>query len=255
MACWQLCGRKSASLFAVKDAPTTQLERTLLRKGSSLVIGVDEVGKGSWAGPLMIGAAVLSRDVIASDDASALMGGARDSKQLSEIRREEMFDHVASTCAAWSIGYVTHAECDALGMNAAQRLATKRAMENLALQIDISGATAVIDGRWDFVTPHVSKVVTQVKADATVLSVSAASVLAKVSRDRMMREYAVDYSLWSFETNKGYPCPKHRTALQGYGPSALHHTSWAFMENFVPWLGRSVHPQYESQSQLEFRSA
>ena len=80
----------------MKEAPTTQLERVLLRKGSSIVIGVDEVGKGAWAGPLMIGAAVLSRDVIASEDASALMGGARDSKQLSEIRREEMFDHVAA---------------------------------------------------------------------------------------------------------------------------------------------------------------
>jgi ribonuclease HII len=89
----------------------------------------------------------------------------------------------------------------------------------------------------------------------TILSVSAASVLAKVSRDRMMREYANDYSLWSFETNKGYPCPKHRTALQGYGPSALHRTSWAFMENFVPWLGRSTLQPHESQSQLEFQSA
>jgi len=244
----------------VKETPTTQLERVLLRKGSSIVIGIDEVGKGAWAGPLMIGAAVLSRDVIASDDAAALMGGARDSKQLSEMRREEMFDHVAATCAAWSIGYVTHAECDALGMNAAQRLATQRAIESLAKQIDVSKATAVIDGRWDFVSPHISQVVTQVKADASVLSVSAASVLAKVSRDRMMREYANDYSLWSFETNKGYPCPKHRTALQGYGPSALHRTSWAFMENFVPWLSRNSsnqldHSQHEPQSQLEFRSA
>jgi len=107
----------------VKETPTTQVERVLLRKGSSIVIGIDEVGKGAWAGPLMIGAAVLSRDVIASDDAAALMGGARDSKQLSEIKREGIFDHVAATCAAWSIGYVTHAECDALGMNAAQRIA------------------------------------------------------------------------------------------------------------------------------------
>ena len=244
----------------MKEAPTTQLERVLLHKGSSIVIGIDEVGKGAWAGPLMIGAAVLSRDVIASDDASALMGGARDSKQLSEMRREEMFDHVAAACAAWSIGYVTHAECDALGMNAAQRLATKRAIESLAKQIDVSKATAVIDGRWDFVSPHISQVVTQVKADASVLSVSAASVLAKVSRDRMMREYSNDYSLWSFETNKGYPCPKHRTALQGYGPSALHRTSWAFMENFVPWLSRNSsnqldHLQHEPQSQLECRSS
>jgi len=255
VACRQVCWRNCASFVAVKDAPTTRLERTLLHKGSSIVIGLDEVGKGAWAGPLMIGAAVLSEVVIASDDASALMGGARDSKQLSETRREEMFDQVAETCAAWSIGFVTHAECDVLGMNAAQRLATQRAIESLAKQIDVSEAIAVIDGRWDFVSPHIGNVITQIKADASVLSVSAASVLAKVSRDRMMREYATDYSLWSFETNKGYPCPKHRTALQGYGPSALHRTSWAFMENFVPWLGRSTRQPLEPQSQLEFRSA
>ena len=242
-------------VFAVTTLPTTATEQRLLSIGHHYVVGIDEVGKGAWAGPLVIGVAVLTNDVIQSKDPGALMGGARDSKQLSEMRREEMFDHVAATCAAWSIGYVTHAECDALGMNAAQRLATKRAIESLAKQIDVSKATAVIDGRWDFVSPHISQVVTQVKADASVLSVSAASVLAKVSRDRMMREYANDYSLWSFETNKGYPCPKHRTALQGYGPSALHRTSWAFMENFVPWLGRSTLQQHEPQSQLEFRSA
>ena len=76
----------------------------------------------------------------------------------------------------------------------------------------------------------------EVKADANCVSVAAASVLAKVSRDRMMRSLAGDYPQWHFDTNKGYPCPKHRIALQGYGPSAIHRTSWAFMPNYVPWL-------------------
>jgi ribonuclease HII len=83
----------------------------------------------------------------------------------------------------------------------------------------------------------VGRVVTEVKADASCMSVAVASVLAKVSRDRMMREWALDFPMWSFESNKGYPCAKHRAALQGYGPSAVHRTSWAFMDNFVPWLG------------------
>jgi ribonuclease HII len=95
---------------------------------------------------------------------------------------------------------------------------------------------AIVDGRWDFVSPHARKVMLEVKADADCVSVAAASVLAKVSRDRMMRSLAGDYPQWHFDTNKGYPCPKHRIALQGYGPSAIHRTSWAFMPNYVPWL-------------------
>jgi len=76
-----------------------------------------------------------------------------------------------------------------------------------------------------------------VKADRVCLSVAAASILAKVTRDRIMRQAAVDYPQWHFDTNKGYPCPLHKTALQGYGPSAIHRRSWVFMEHFVPWPG------------------
>lgn len=219
--------------------PTTDLERQLLSSGVSSVIGLDEVGKGAWAGPLVIGAAVLTLDVINASNAQQLMGGARDSKQLSEIKREAMFDHVAATCGSWAIGAASHEECDRLGMNKAQKLATQRALEQLAHRVDLRSSAAIIDGKWDFVSPHVGRVVTQVKADASCLSVSAASVLAKVSRDRMMREYASDFPMWSLDTNKGYPCPKHRVALQGYGPSAIHRVSWAFMENYVPWLHAS----------------
>lgn len=216
--------------------PTTATEQRLLSVGHHYVVGIDEVGKGAWAGPLVIGVAVLTNDVIQSHDPSALMGGARDSKQLSETKREAMFDHVAKTCAAWATGAASHAECDQLGMNAAQRLATQRALLLLGESIDLQKTCAVIDGKWDFVSPHIANVMTEVKADASCLSVSVASVLAKVSRDRLMRDHARDYSFWNFETNKGYPCAKHRLALQGYGPSAIHRTSWAFMGNFVPWL-------------------
>ena len=219
--------------------PTTDLERQLLSSGASSVIGLDEVGKGAWAGPLVIGAAVLTLDVINASNAQQLMGGARDSKQLSEVKREAMFDHVAKTCGSWAIGAASHEECDRLGMNKSQKLATQRALEQLAHSVDLRASAAIIDGKWDFVSPHVGRVVTQVKADASCLSVSAASVLAKVSRDRMMREFASDFPMWSLDTNKGYPCPKHRVALQGYGPSAIHRVSWAFMENYVPWLHAS----------------
>ena len=216
-----------------KPWPHASRERRLFESGAKTIVGIDEVGKGSWAGPLVIGIAMLSRETVFSDEPAVALGGVRDSKQLSELQREEIFDQVAARCVRWSIGVASALECDQLGMVEAQRLATARGFAALSVpSVDV----AIIDGRWDFVSPHARKVLVEVKADADCVSVAAASVLAKVSRDRMMRSLASDYPQWHFDTNKGYPCPKHRAALQGYGPSAIHRTSWAFMPNYVPWL-------------------
>ena len=242
----------------VKSWPNASRERLLFDSGAKTIVGIDEVGKGSWAGPLVIGIAMLSREMVFSDEPAVALGGARDSKQLSELQREEIFDQVATKCLRWAIGAVSPLECDELGMVEAQRLATARGFAAFAgasagSDLSIGGAVrtpggdtaivdaaivdaAIVDGRWDFVSPHARKVMLEVKADANCVSVAAASVLAKVSRDRMMRSLAGDYPQWHFDTNKGYPCPKHRIALQGYGPSAIHRTSWAFMPNYVPWL-------------------
>ena len=213
--------------------PHASRERSLFESGAKTIVGIDEVGKGSWAGPLVIGIAMLNREMVFSDEPAVALGGVRDSKQLSEPQREEIFDQVAARCLRWSIGTASALECDQLGMVEAQRLATARGFAALAIaSVDV----AIVDGRWDFVSPHARKVLVEVKADADCVSVAAASVLAKVTRDRMMRSLAGDYPQWHFDTNKGYPCPKHRAALQGYGPSAIHRTSWAFMPNYVPWL-------------------
>ena len=236
-----------------KPWPHAARERLLFDSGAKTIVGIDEVGKGSWAGPLVIGIAMLSREMVFSDEPAVALGGVRDSKQLSELQREEIFDQVAAKCLRWSIGAASALECDQLGMVEAQRLATARGFAALAgasagSELSSSGllrasvdavATvdgAIVDGRWDFVSPHARKVLVEVKADTDCVSVSAASVLAKVSRDRMMRSLAGDYPQWHFDSNKGYPCPKHRAALQGYGPSAIHRKSWAFMPNYVPWL-------------------
>ena len=216
-----------------KPWPHASRERLLFESGAKTIVGIDEVGKGSWAGPLVIGIAMLSREMVFSDEPAVALGGVRDSKQLSELQREDIFDQVAARCLRWSIGAASALECDQLGMVEAQRLATARGFAALSVaSVDV----AIVDGRWDFVSPHARKVLVEVKADADCVSVAAASVLAKVSRDRMMRSLAGDYPQWHFDTNKGYPCPKHRAALQGYGPSAIHRTSWAFMPNYVPWL-------------------
>jgi ribonuclease HII len=206
-------------------APTRRIEQELWARGHEVVVGIDEVGRGAWAGPLMVGAAILPRD--------RRVRNVRDSKLLTERDRERLFDRIADWCVAWSVGAVSQVECDELGMADAQRLACRRAISGLGIVPDV----AVSDGKWDFVSPTVAHVEMRVKADRHCLSVAAASILAKVVRDRQMRELAESYPHWSFDTNKGYPCPVHKAALQAYGPSAIHRRTWVFMDNYVPWSG------------------
>lgn len=206
-------------------APTREIERELWELGHDVVVGIDEVGRGAWAGPLAVGAAIVPRD--------RRVNGVRDSKLLTEVERERLFERIADWCTAWSVGTVSPEECDELGMAAAQRLATRRALDGLGVAPD----AAVSDGKWDFVSPLVPHVEMRVKADLRCLSVAAASILAKVVRDREMRSSAEHYTLWAFDSNKGYPCPAHKTALQGYGPSGIHRRTWIFMDHYVPWTG------------------
>lgn len=195
-----------------------------------MVVGVDEVGRGSWAGPITVGMAVLPRD--------RRVYGVRDSKMLQEPRREALFDRLAGWCSSWAVGHASPDECDALGMSDAQRLAAQRALQALAVTPD----GLLIDGTWDFVAAsgQQSGVTTRriVKGDATCLSIATASILAKVSRDRIMRVEAEHFPGYSFEANKGYPCPRHKMALAAWGPSAIHRRSWVFMDRLV-WGGRT----------------
>lgn len=219
--------------MAPGKAPTRRIEQELWSAGFDTIVGIDEVGRGAWAGPLMVGAAVLPRD--------RRVLGVRDSKLLAEPERERLFDRIADWCTAWSVGSASQEECDELGMADAQRLACRRALAGLDVEPDV----AVSDGKWDFVSPLVRRVEMRVKADRDCLSVAAASILAKVVRDREMRRLAETYPLWSFDSNKGYPCPVHRAALQGFGPSAIHRRTWVFMDHFVPWTGctRVIRPE------------
>lgn len=206
-------------------APTLALEKQLWAEGHEVVVGLDEVGRGAWAGPLAAGAAVLPQD--------RRVQGVRDSKMLSEKERERLFDRVAGWCTAWHVGMASQAECDELGMSEAQRMAAARAIAGLGLTPD----KVLLDGGWDFVGQGTT--IRVIKGDATVLSIAAASILAKVTRDRLMRQLHKHYPWWWFDENKGYPCPKHKAVLQAFGPSAIHRRSWVFMDNIV-WGGRTV---------------
>ncbi len=187
-------------------------------EGYRYVVGVDEVGRGAWAGPLTVGVAVL--------DPTRRVYGVRDSKQLSEAQRERLFDRLASWCLSWGVGHASAQECDDMGMSAAQRLAAHRALGQLKVEPDV----AILDGKWNFL-PAGLAVRTAVKADAHCLSVATASILAKVSRDRIMRASADSYPAYDFDRNKGYPAPSHVVALHGYGPSALHRQTWSYLDH------------------------
>jgi len=202
--------------------PSLERERALWSAGHDVVVGMDEVGRGAWAGPIMVGAAVVPPD--------RRVYKIRDSKLLTEPEREALFDRVADWCRAWAVGAASQTECDELGMSAAQRLAAGRAIEALGLVPD----RVLVDGNWDFVGGGVTERV--VGGDARCVSIAAASILAKVTRDRLMRAEAESFPGYEFAGNKGYPCPRHRMALAGMGPTSIHRRSWAYMDR-LPWTG------------------
>jgi ribonuclease HII len=212
-----------------RSSPSLAYERELWDAGHEVVVGMDEVGRGAWAGPLTVGATVLPRD--------RRVYKVRDSKQLTAREREALFDRIADWCAAWSVGHASADECDELGMSEAQRLAARRALEGLSVRPD----RVLLDGKWDFVGGGIARRI--VRGDSRCLSISAASILAKVTRDRIMQAESEHHPWWFFDSNKGYPCPRHQAALRGMGPSAIHRRSWVFMDN-LPWTGvpRLVRP-------------
>ncbi|HEX6220063.1 MAG TPA: ribonuclease HII [Acidimicrobiia bacterium] len=218
-----------------RQSPGLSLERELWADDLTVVVGVDEVGRGAWAGPISVGAAVVPHD--------RRVYKIRDSKMLTEDEREAMFDRIAGWVDAWAVGHATHLECDELGMSDAQRLAARRALESLGLTPD----HVLVDGKWDFVG-GARRIV---RGDRISLSIAAASILAKVTRDRMMREIAHQFPGYNFEANKGYPCPTHKAHLQAMGPSAIHRRSWVFMDHLA-WNGLERYHRPEPQLELPF---
>lgn len=197
------------------SSPGTRFEQQCWSEGKRWVAGVDEVGRGAWAGPLTVAAAVIPQD--------RRIYKVRDSKMLKEPERELLYERIVDWVDAWGVGHASEVECDQLGMSAAQKLAARRALEATGLAPD----HVLIDGNWDFVGGSITKIV---KGDAKCLSIAAASIIAKVTRDRMMRAMAIEHPGYFFEDNKGYPCPRHRNALAQVGPSVVHRHSWAFID-------------------------
>jgi len=196
---------------------------------------MDEVGRGAWAGPLTVGAVIVPTD--------RRVYKIRDSKMLTESEREALRDRIVDWAPHWAVGHASHAECDELGMSDAQRLAARRALDALGVDPD----RILLDGKWDFVGDGRSKTI--VRGDQSSLSIAAASIVAKVTRDRLMRAASGSFPMFGFEANKGYPCPLHKAALQGYGPSSIHRRSWAFMDGLA-WNGLTRFERPQAQLSL-----
>ena len=197
--------------------PDFTIENELHAKGYAVVCGVDEAGRGPLCGPVVAAACILPPD--------ARIPGLDDSKKLSEKKREQLFPIIQQTAVAYGIGMASPEEIDRLNILNADMLAMRRAIEALSVPADI----AVVDGNVarDLPIPAV----TVVKGDAKSLSVSAASILAKVTRDRIMREYDEMYPQYGFLKNKGYGTAQHIAALREYGPTPIHRRS--FIKKFI----------------------
>ncbi len=199
--------------------PTLVVEDQLRLRGFSLIAGVDEAGRGAWAGPLVAGAVVL--------DTSTILSGLRDSKLCSPKRREELFFAITAHAVAWAVGIVSVEELDAHGVGTANRLALQRAVAALTPQPE----HVLVDGRdlTKFSVEHTAVI----DGDATVRCIAAASIVAKVVRDRMMAELHVHYPHYGFHRHRGYGTKEHHRQLLRHGVTSIHRHSFAPIKAMV----------------------
>lgn len=187
-------------------------ENEALASGYDIVCGVDEAGRGPLAGPVYAAAVVLKK--------GQTIEGVNDSKKLSEKKREELFDKIVSECSAFSVGTASEREIDEINILQATFLAMKRAVDGLSIKPDI----ALVDGNQ--IPPLDCAVKTVIKGDAKSESIAAASIIAKVSRDRYMKEMAAKYPEYQFEKHKGYGTKLHYEMIEKYGICEIHRKSF-----------------------------
>ncbi len=198
-----------------------------------MILGIDEVGRGAWAGPLVVGACVLN---------NAKIKGLTDSKALSKKQREKLSAEISKSSAIIGLGWVSNDDLDEIGLSATLKLATKRAVKEAQIKCkkqNIKFDEIIIDGTVNFLegTPLEKYTSTLKKADLLISSVSAAAICAKVARDNFMAELSKkpEFAPFGFENHAGYGTSKHRAALSEFGVSKVHRKSFkpvaAFLEN------------------------
>jgi ribonuclease HII len=224
--------------------PDYVIEDQLTAAGATCVAGVDEVGRGAWAGPVIVCAAVAG--LRPSPE------GLTDSKMLTPRRRTAMAEVLEGWLVGYAIGAASPEEIDDAGMTEALRRAAVRALEGLPVRPD----AVILDGAHNFLGDRVAAaggrpwpVRTEIKADLRSVSVAGASVLAKVHRDTLMAE--LGYDDFDFAANAGYPSPVHQDALRRLGPTPHHRLSWSYLDDLPEWRHLKKHrPDIEGQLSL-----
>ena len=193
--------------------PDYEYEKAAVSSGFNTICGVDEAGRGPLAGPVCAAAVILPADTV--------IEGLDDSKKLSEKKRERLYDEITEKAVAYCVAYGTLEEIESLNILEATFLAMNRAIDGLSVKPDF----ALIDGNR---VPKNIKIpcATVVKGDSKSMSVAAASVLAKVTRDRLMLTYDEKYPEYNFKKHKGYGTKEHTLLLKKYGPSPIHRLSF-----------------------------
>jgi len=208
------------------ELPSYEHEATLIAQGFVRVAGVDEAGRGPLAGPVVAAAIVLP------DDAVARSLGVRDSKQLSALQRDELYDALIERTSAWATARVDPNEIDRINILQASLLA----MANAVAQLEPRPSAALVDGNRSpahhFPDGFAPQVITVVRGDQRSVSIAAASILAKVTRDRIMEAYDAEYPGYGFASHKGYPSPSHRRAIETLGVCPIHRRTFRGVREF-----------------------
>jgi ribonuclease HII len=192
-------------------------DNAFLSENIRLIAGIDEAGRGPLAGPVVAASVVF--------DPCISIARVNDSKKLSEALREELYLEITGKALRWSVGIVSHLEIDRINILQATMLAMKNSLESLSVVPDL----AIIDGNKVFPSRIPSRAI--VKGDGKSFCIAAASIVAKVTRDRMMKELSAEYPEYMWHKNKGYGTSEHIKALRQFGPSPFHRKT--FLKNFL----------------------
>ena len=195
-----------------------EFETNLYKTGIKYIAGIDEAGRGPLAGPVVVGIAIMKPE--------SFIEGINDSKKISEKKRELLYEKITNEAIDWSVGIIDQNEIDEINI----LNATKKALHMAINTLKVKPERILVDALEHIDTcgiPYTSII----KGDAKIYSISAASIIAKVTRDRIMQEYDEIYPEYGFASHKGYGTAKHIQAIKEYGPCLLHRKT--FIKNFI----------------------
>ncbi len=215
-----------------KNSPTASLkhEREYFAQGYRHIFGLDEAGRGPWAGPVAAGVVCLPLE---RADLGKILFGVRDSKQLTPRARALLVSRIQEAALAWGVGSASHAEIDELGIVPAVKLAMRRALDKALAGVDFTPDCLFLDSLLWPEMAHIPQV-SMIGGDIRSLSIAAASVLAKVWRDEYMVKLDGEMPQYGFAVHKGYGTKRHQAALEAYGPSPVHRRTFAPVRKYLP---------------------